>query len=66
MLTQDDQKKTEPNDMTKDKQPTMGDGKICYIEIPAIDINASAGFYREVLSESRLIGPSIIISMPDE
>src|SRR5437763_12237430 len=27
-------------------QPTLGDGKICYIEIPAIDINASANFYK--------------------
>jgi uncharacterized protein len=34
--------------MTEDKQPTMGNGKICYIEMPAIDINASAGFYQAV------------------
>ena len=26
----------------------MRNGKICYIEIPAIDINASAGFYQAV------------------
>lgn len=26
----------------------MGNGKICYIEIPAADINASADFYQEV------------------
>lgn len=26
----------------------MGNGKICYIEIPAADINASANFYKEV------------------
>jgi predicted enzyme related to lactoylglutathione lyase len=26
----------------------MGNGKICYIEIPATDINASANFYKEV------------------
>lgn len=26
----------------------MGNGKICYIEMPAIDINASAGFYQKV------------------
>lgn len=26
----------------------MGNGKICYIEIPATDINASADFYKKV------------------
>ena len=30
------------------KHPTLGDGKICYIEIPAADINASASFYKAV------------------
>ncbi len=30
------------------KQPTFANGKICYIEIPAIDINSSANFYKEV------------------
>ncbi len=29
------------------KQPTLGNGKICYIEIPAIDIDASATFYQK-------------------
>src|SRR3954452_6667547 len=29
-------------------QPVYGNGKICYIEIPAIDINTSASFYTEV------------------
>jgi predicted enzyme related to lactoylglutathione lyase len=29
-------------------QPTLGNGKICYVEIPAIDVNASASFYKEV------------------
>ena len=28
-------------------EPTLGNGKICYIEIPATDINASANFYKE-------------------
>jgi len=28
--------------------PTLGNGKICYIEIPAIDIRRSADFYRAV------------------
>ena len=34
--------------MENDKQPTMGNGKVCYVEMPAIDINQSASFYREV------------------
>jgi hypothetical protein len=28
--------------------PTLGNGKICYVEIPAVDIKASAAFYQEV------------------
>jgi hypothetical protein len=28
--------------------PTYGDGKICYIELPATDIPRSAGFYQKV------------------
>ena len=31
--------------MSNNNHPTFGDGKICYIEIPAIDINTSAVFY---------------------
>jgi predicted enzyme related to lactoylglutathione lyase len=34
--------------MTDDKQPSLGNGKVCYIEIPALDINRSASFYKEV------------------
>ncbi|AYL98394.1 VOC family protein [Mucilaginibacter celer] len=30
------------------KQPTFGNGKICYIEIPAIDIPTSAKFFETV------------------
>src|SRR5437867_433615 len=30
------------------KRPTTGNGKICYIEIPAVDIKRSANFYKEV------------------
>jgi uncharacterized protein len=33
--------------MSDNKQPTFANGKVCYIEIPAIDINVSAAFYRE-------------------
>ncbi len=34
--------------MSENKNPTFGNGKICYLEIPANDINASADFYRQV------------------
>ena len=34
--------------MENNKHPTFANGKVCYIEIPAIDINASASFYNEV------------------
>jgi len=34
--------------MTNDKHPTFANGKVCYIEIPATDINAAARFYKEV------------------
>lgn len=32
----------------ENKQPTFGNGKICYIEIPAIDVEASVAFYKNV------------------
>ncbi|HEX4644945.1 MAG TPA: VOC family protein, partial [Verrucomicrobiae bacterium] len=31
-----------------EKQPTFGNGKICYLEIPALDINRSVSFYEQV------------------
>ena len=31
----------------EDKQPTHGNGKICYLEMPATDINASSSFYEK-------------------
>ena len=34
--------------MTIATEPTLGNGKICYVEIPAIDIETSVAFYREV------------------
>ncbi len=34
--------------MENSKHPTQGNGKVCYIEIPAIDINRSASFYKDV------------------
>jgi uncharacterized protein len=32
--------------------PTSANGKVCYIEIPAIDISVSAGFYGKVFGWS--------------
>jgi predicted enzyme related to lactoylglutathione lyase len=28
--------------------PTLANGKVCYVEIPAIDVELSAAFYRDV------------------
>lgn len=34
--------------MGDQKSPTTGNGKVCYIEIPAADIKTSASFYQSV------------------
>ena len=34
--------------MPNKQHPTLSNGKVCYIEIPANDINRSASFYQEV------------------
>jgi predicted enzyme related to lactoylglutathione lyase len=34
--------------MEQGNHPTFAHGKVCYIEIPAIDINVSATFYKTV------------------
>ncbi len=34
--------------MANQGAPTRGNGKICYLEIPATDINASVSFYQQV------------------
>ncbi|MDX6385528.1 MAG: uncharacterized protein QOK48_3101, partial [Blastocatellia bacterium] len=34
--------------MANTQGPTIGNGKICYIEIPAQDIDQSSSFYRDV------------------
>ena len=34
------------------KRPTLGNGKLCYLEIPAIDIARSAAFYERVFGWS--------------
>ena len=31
-------------------RPTLRNGKVCYIEIPAVDINTSVRFYQEVFA----------------
>jgi predicted 3-demethylubiquinone-9 3-methyltransferase (glyoxalase superfamily) len=34
--------------MDNEKRPAIGNGKACYVEIPALDIDRSASFYKEV------------------
>ena len=34
--------------MENTKEPTLGNGKICYVEIPAMDSGRSAAFYNKV------------------
>jgi hypothetical protein len=34
--------------MNTSKEPTFGNGKICYVELPALDVNQSADFYSKV------------------
>jgi len=34
--------------MTTGKQPTYGNGKICYIEMAALDVEQSSAFYKAV------------------
>ena len=36
------------NNSKMDKHPTLGNGKICYVEIPAFDDNISSVFYEKV------------------
>lgn len=36
--------------MKDNQHPTVGNGKICYIEIPAIDVELSATFYKDIFS----------------
>ncbi|HTK21855.1 MAG TPA: VOC family protein [Mucilaginibacter sp.] len=37
-----------PENMENETGPTLGNGKICYVEIPADDIAKSAAFYSEI------------------
>ncbi|MGI8951332.1 MAG: VOC family protein [Chitinophagaceae bacterium] len=34
--------------MSNNNHPTFANGKICYLEIPAVDVSISASFYKEV------------------
>lgn len=34
--------------MSETNRPTLGNGKICYLEIPALDVSVSAKFYQKV------------------
>jgi|ERR1035437_8468828 uncharacterized protein len=34
--------------MENSNHPTIANGKICYLEIPAIDVFLSAGFYKKI------------------
>src|SRR6266581_4962916 len=34
--------------MENDKHPTLANGKVCYLEIPAVDVRRSAEFYEKV------------------
>jgi len=34
--------------MAETTRPTLGNGKICYIELPAVDIKAASDFYHRV------------------
>jgi len=34
--------------MENSKHPTLANGKVCYLDIPAIDVNRSASFYKAV------------------
>jgi predicted enzyme related to lactoylglutathione lyase len=34
--------------MENSKHPTLGNGKICYLEIPAIDVDRSVSFYKAI------------------
>lgn len=35
-------------EMSPENHPTLGNGKVCYLEIPALDVKRSASFYKKV------------------
>ena len=36
--------------MTNENRPTLSNGKICYVEIPAVEVSASVRFYQAVFN----------------
>jgi predicted enzyme related to lactoylglutathione lyase len=42
--------------MSNTNPPTLGNGKICYVELPAIDITMSATFYKNVFGWQTRVG----------
>lgn len=51
--------------MAEINHPTFGNGKICYIEIPAADIKASASFYSTVFGWHTRISSDGYVSFDD-
>jgi len=51
--------------METKKQPTFGNGKICYVEIPANDIAISSAFYKNVFGWETRINKEGNISFDD-
>ena len=51
--------------METKKQPTFGNGKICYVEIPANDIAISSAFYKNVFGWEIRINKEGNISFDD-
>lgn len=46
-------------------QPTFGNGKICYVELPSKDIKESSSFYKKVFGWNIRIGDDESISFDD-
>lgn len=51
--------------METSNHPTFGNGKICYLEIPAIDIDLSANFYKTVFGWKTRISSDGFLSFDD-
>jgi uncharacterized protein len=51
--------------MANEKEPTYGNGKICYVELPATDIGKSAKFYANVFGWNIRKGSDGVVSFDD-
>jgi len=51
--------------MDPKNHPTFGNGKICYLEIPAINIERSANFYKTVFGWKKRINSDGFLSFDD-